>query len=51
VHIGIGAAIRQQITIGDYSVVGAGAVVVKDVPPGVVVIGVPARECKKSTYM
>lgn len=46
VHVGIGAAIRQQITIGDYSVVGAGAVVVKDVPPGVVMIGVPAREKK-----
>ncbi len=51
VHVGIGAAIRQQIAIGDYSVVGAGAVVVKDVPPGVVVIGVPARESKKSTNL
>jgi len=48
VHIGIGAAIRQQITIGDYSVVGAGAVVVKDVPPGVVVVGIPARESKNA---
>ena len=51
VHVGIGAAIRQQITIGDFSIVGAGAVVVKDVPAGVVVIGVPARESKKSIYL
>ena len=31
------------VTIGDGSIVAAGAVVSKDVPPGVVVAGVPAR--------
>lgn len=31
------------ITIGDYAVIGAGAVVVKDVPAGAVVVGNPAR--------
>lgn len=43
VHIGAGATIRQGLSIGEGAIVGAGAVVVKDVPPGAVVIGVPAR--------
>jgi UDP-perosamine 4-acetyltransferase len=42
-HIGAGATVREYVTIGDNALVGAGAVVVKDVPPGVVVLGVPAR--------
>lgn len=41
--VGIGAVVRQLITIGADSVVGAGAAVVKDVPPGVVVVGNPAK--------
>jgi acetyltransferase-like isoleucine patch superfamily enzyme len=32
--------------IGAEAFVGAGAVVVKDVPPGVVVVGNPARELR-----
>lgn len=31
------------MTVGDNSVVGAGAVVTKDIPPGVVAVGNPAR--------
>jgi len=31
------------VTIGDDSVIGAGAVVTHDVPAGVVAVGVPAR--------
>jgi acetyltransferase-like isoleucine patch superfamily enzyme len=31
------------LTIGDDAIVGAGAVVTKNVPPGVTVIGNPAR--------
>jgi len=42
-HIGAGATIRQGLRIGARAVVGAGAVVVRDVPPDVVVAGVPAR--------
>jgi len=41
--IGIGAVVRQLITIGAYSVVGAGAVVVKNVPENTTVVGVPAQ--------
>jgi|GEM_PF-861939 len=43
VWIGAGAIILPGVTIGDGSVVGAGSVVNRDVPPGVVVAGVPAR--------
>ena len=43
VVIGGGAVIRPGVTIGKNSVVAMGAVVTKDVPPGVVVLGVPAR--------
>lgn len=41
--IGSGAVILSGITIGAESVVGAGAVVTRDVPPGSVVAGSPAR--------
>lgn len=34
------------ISIGDYAVIGAGAVVVKDVPAGAIVVGNPARMIK-----
>ena len=42
VWIGAGAYLGPGVTIGDDSVVGAGAVVVRDVPPRVLVAGVPA---------
>lgn len=43
VDVGANAVIIGAITIGDRAVIGAGAVVVKDVPPGAVVAGNPAR--------
>lgn len=43
VWIGGGAIILPGVTIGAFSVVGAGSVVVHDVPPGTVVAGNPAR--------
>jgi len=46
VHIGIGASVIQGVVIGDQSIVGAGAAVIRDVPPGVTVVGVPAREIR-----
>ena len=42
-HIGAGAVVRQCLTIGEGAVVGAGAAVVKDVPAGATVCGVPAE--------
>lgn len=41
--IGAGATILRGITIGENSVVGAGAVVTKDVPKNVIVAGNPAK--------
>ena len=41
--IGSGAAILCGVTIGERALVGAGAVVTKDIPPDAVVAGVPAR--------
>lgn len=43
VWIGGGALVLPGVTIGDRSVVGAGSVVVRDVPPDCVVAGNPAR--------
>jgi len=42
-YIGAGAIILPGVTIGEYSIVAAGSVVTKDVPPRTVVAGVPAR--------
>ncbi|MBI4065007.1 acyltransferase [Candidatus Gottesmanbacteria bacterium] len=46
-YIGTGAILLPGVTIGAESVVGAGAVVTKNVPDHVVVVGVPARVFKK----
>jgi sugar O-acyltransferase (sialic acid O-acetyltransferase NeuD family) len=43
VWVGSCASIRQLIAIGEASVVGMGAVVTKDVAPGVTVVGNPAK--------
>jgi sugar O-acyltransferase (sialic acid O-acetyltransferase NeuD family) len=43
VLVGTGAQILQYLTISNGATVGGGAVVTKDVPAGVTVIGVPAR--------
>jgi acetyltransferase-like isoleucine patch superfamily enzyme len=46
VWIGAGATVLQGVTIGDDTVVAAGAVVTRDVPAAVLVAGVPARVVK-----
>ncbi|CQH64739.1 maltose O-acetyltransferase (plasmid) [Halobacterium hubeiense] len=45
--IGAGATILPDVTIGENSVVAAGAVVTKDVPANTVVAGVPAEVVRK----
>lgn len=42
-QIGVNATILPFVTIGERVLVGAGSVVTRDVPPGAVVVGNPAR--------
>jgi acetyltransferase-like isoleucine patch superfamily enzyme len=42
-RVGVGAVLCPGVEIGEEAFVGAGAVVVKDVEPRVVVVGIPAR--------
>jgi len=44
VTVGAGAKILGAIHIGDHVTVGANSVVVRTIPPGLTVVGVPARE-------
>jgi carbonic anhydrase/acetyltransferase-like protein (isoleucine patch superfamily) len=41
--IGIGATVLDGVRVGQSSIVGAGAVVTKDVPPRSLVVGIPAK--------
>ena len=41
--VGSGATIMCGITIGEKAIIGAGSVVTKDVPPGAIVAGNPAK--------
>lgn len=43
VWIGYGATILSGVRIGSSSIIGAGALVITDIPPNAVAVGVPAR--------
>jgi serine O-acetyltransferase len=43
VQIGVGAKVLGPIRVGRGAVIGANAVVLHDVPPGAVMVGIPAR--------
>jgi acetyltransferase EpsM len=43
VSIGVGASIKPGVRLRKGCTVGVGAAVVKDVPPGITVVGVPAK--------
>lgn len=47
VTVGSGAKVLGPINVGDNSLIGAGAIVLKDVPPNCTVVGNPGRIVKK----
>lgn len=46
VWIGAGAKILKNVHIGDGAIIGANAVVTKDVPPNAIAVGIPAKVIK-----
>lgn len=48
VYVGTGAKIINQLEIGEYSIIGAGAVVSKSLPPNCTAVGIPARVIKQN---
>lgn len=46
VYVGTGAKIINQLSIGEYSIVGAGAVVSKSLPAKCTAVGIPAKPIK-----
>ena len=49
VVIGTGATVLGPISVGDGARIGSGSVVIKEVPPGVTVVGIPGRGVKDHT--
>jgi len=48
VYVGTGAKIINQLEIGEYSIIGAGAVVAKSLPANCTAVGIPAKVIKKN---
>ena len=42
-YLGLSCVVKQLITIGEYSIIGMGAVVYKDIPDNMIAMGNPAR--------
>ena len=46
-YLGSNSSIRQRLNIGEWSLIGLGAVIIKDVPPYCTVVGNPGRIIRK----
>lgn len=51
VTVGAGAKVLGAITIGDYSSIGAGSVVIQNVPEHCTVVGIPGHIVKQKQYV
>jgi sugar O-acyltransferase (sialic acid O-acetyltransferase NeuD family) len=47
VFVGTGAVFAQDVSVGDWAVIGAGAAVIDDIPEKVTAVGVPARPVRR----
>lgn len=50
-HIHTGVVLINRIKVGADSVVGAGAVVIKDIPPHSTAVGIPAKVIRQADYL
>jgi acetyltransferase-like isoleucine patch superfamily enzyme len=50
VWMGVNVTILAGVTVGENAIIGAGAVVTKDIPDNAVVVGNPARVIKYLDY-
>lgn len=48
VYVGMGAIIKEKLTIGDNSIIGMGSCVFNDIPPDVIALGNPARPMRRN---
>lgn len=47
VHLGMGSIVMPGVTIGEGAIIGAGSVVVKDIPPYTIAVGNPCKVIKE----
>ena len=47
VYVGTGATFIQGVSVGSWSTIGAGTLVIKDMPGNAIVVGVPAKVIKR----
>lgn len=50
-YFGTGSAVINGVSVGAWTVVGAGGIVTRDLPPGVVAVGVPAKPIKDNPHV
>jgi len=50
VDVNLNVIIQPGVKIGDYSIIGNGAVVTKDIPPMTLAVGIPAKPIKDLSY-
>jgi acetyltransferase-like isoleucine patch superfamily enzyme len=47
---GVGCVVTGGVTIGDRAVIGANSVVTRDIPPGVIAAGAPAKVIREINF-